>query len=184
MKKKVFSAFLLAGALAVTPMGGAFLSMVATASSNNTVSAGSSNTLRSSDDVHIELEEQVAVAESGAVVSLQGVTTLSNGDMKLLLAKDVTLVMEYTYAGVDYVVTIPAGAALDDDIRWYGPLYLASLFGNGETVVEDATYTVQAGDTLSKIARKVGMTLNELVAKNSQITDINRIKVGQQINIK
>lgn len=45
------------------------------------------------------------------------------------------------------------------------------------------TYTVQAGDTLSKIASRNGLTLAELLRENPQITDPNRIKLGDIINV-
>jgi nucleoid-associated protein YgaU len=45
------------------------------------------------------------------------------------------------------------------------------------------TYVVVAGDTLSKIARKHGVTNDELLAANPQITNPNRIKVGDEIVI-
>lgn len=45
------------------------------------------------------------------------------------------------------------------------------------------TYTVQAGDTLSKIASRNGLTLAELLLENPQITDPNRIKLGDIINV-
>ena len=45
------------------------------------------------------------------------------------------------------------------------------------------TYTVVKGDTLSAIAKKYGITLQELLKANPQITNPNLIKVGQVINI-
>ena len=44
-------------------------------------------------------------------------------------------------------------------------------------------YTVQSGDSLSRIARRHGMKLSDLLACNPQITDPNRIQVGQTINL-
>ncbi len=44
------------------------------------------------------------------------------------------------------------------------------------------THTVQAGETLRKIADLYGLTLDDLVARNA-ITDVNRIFVGQVLNI-
>lgn len=44
-------------------------------------------------------------------------------------------------------------------------------------------YIVQPGDTLSVIARRFGITLQQLLAVNPQITDPNRIFPGQRINI-
>jgi LysM repeat protein len=45
------------------------------------------------------------------------------------------------------------------------------------------TYVIKAGDTLSKIATEYGLTLDELLAANPDITDPNRITEGQQIII-
>jgi LysM repeat protein len=45
------------------------------------------------------------------------------------------------------------------------------------------TYTVVKGDTLSAIAKKYGITLQELLKANPQIKNQNLIKVGQVINI-
>lgn len=45
------------------------------------------------------------------------------------------------------------------------------------------TYVVQVGDTLFKIAKKFGVTLNALIASNPQIKNPNTITPGQVINI-
>src|SRR5437868_4405926 len=45
------------------------------------------------------------------------------------------------------------------------------------------TYTVKAGDTLSKIAARNGLTLAQLLQANPQITDPNRIKIGDVLNL-
>lgn len=46
-----------------------------------------------------------------------------------------------------------------------------------------ATYTVQRGDYLSKIANFCGVTLSQLISANPEITNINRIFPGQVIRI-
>lgn len=119
----------------------------------------------------------------------KGVTALSNSVMKeLLKRKDVSLKLEFTYEGKDYVIIIPAGQAVDNDIPWYGPLYLAQQFGNrvgSDTSAASGTaavYEVQSGDCLSKIAAANNMTLKQLLAKNPQIKDPDKIAVGQKIN--
>ena len=133
---------------------------------------------------------QIKTAEAGSTVVLdEGITTLSNAVMKELLKKgDVSLKLEFTYNEEEYVIVIPAGAALDNDIPWYGPLYLAQQYGNSAVMEtpaaaeEGGVYEVKRGDTLSKIAAANNMTLKQLLAKNPQIKDANRISVGQKIN--
>ncbi len=44
-------------------------------------------------------------------------------------------------------------------------------------------YTVQRGDTLKKIAARLGTSLEALVKANPQVTNINLIYVGQKLNI-
>jgi peptidoglycan DL-endopeptidase CwlS len=45
------------------------------------------------------------------------------------------------------------------------------------------TYTIQPGDTLGLIAQRYGITVEELAALNN-ITDINRIEVGDVLRIR
>jgi murein DD-endopeptidase MepM/ murein hydrolase activator NlpD len=45
------------------------------------------------------------------------------------------------------------------------------------------TYTVKAGDTISKIAARNGLTVAQLLQANPQISDPNRINVGQVLNL-
>jgi peptidoglycan endopeptidase LytE len=45
------------------------------------------------------------------------------------------------------------------------------------------TYTVQKGDTLRKIATRIGVTVNDILAVNPQITNLSLIFVGQVINL-
>lgn len=193
MKKKVLSAFLLAGALVVAPVGSGFLSGIASASSNNSAGAGSSsssnNTVKPApvvtSTVQEDVSDRIADAKSGDVIEITGVTSLSNGNMKELSKKsNVTLVMKYTYKDVNYVITIPSGEALDDDVEWYGPLYLAAHFGNGVKAAKNSSYIVRSGDTMMKIAQANSMTLAELVKKNPQIANPNLIRVGEEIKIK
>ena len=45
------------------------------------------------------------------------------------------------------------------------------------------TYTVKSGDTLGKIANRNGVTVPQLLSANPQITDPNKIKVGDVLNV-
>lgn len=138
-------------------------------------------------DFENETCSRIQTAEAGSTIVMdEGVTTLSNAMMKELLEKgDVSLRLEFTYEDEDYVIIIPAGAALDNDIPWYGPLYLAAHFGNSagteNTSSAGGTYVVKSGDTLSKIAAANNMTLKDLLAKNPQIKDANKIAAGKKI---
>ena len=131
------------------------------------------------------LEPRIETAQSGDVIQMQDVTTLSSSEVKQLLENGLTLEMEYTYEGVDYKVRIPAGASMDESIPWYGPLYLAQHYGVSRLVGTCAAggpcYTVQKGDTLGKIARANYMSLAELTAKNPQIKNADVIIPGQTI---
>lgn len=135
------------------------------------------------------IESRLAAAQSGSVVKItkeDNINTLSNADMKELLKRgDVALEMEYTYEGVDYRIYIPAGAAMDNDIPWYGPLYLAQYYSVNNAQAAGVTdyVVVRLGDTLGKIDRANGMTVNELAAKNPQIKNPNKIFSGQIIYI-
>lgn len=140
---------------------------------------------------------QIKAAESGSTVVMEkGVSTLSNAIMKELAAKgDVSLKLEFTYEEEEYVIVIPAGKAVNDDIPWYGPLYLAAQYGNSAKaaaapstpapapVEANKTYEVQRGDNMNKIATANNMTLTELLSKNPQIKNPNKIAVGQKINL-
>lgn len=60
---------------------------------------------------------------------------------------------------------------------------LASVLVAGQQIVHAAsTYTVQTGDTLSELADKFNMTVEDLV-KTNKISDANMIFVDQQIEV-
>lgn len=44
-------------------------------------------------------------------------------------------------------------------------------------------YVIATGDTLSKVARTFGLTLEELLAANPQIIDADKVAIGDEINI-
>ena len=67
--------------------------------------------------------------------------------------------------GGDYMVTVTAAQPKE-----------SVYFNSGD-------YAVKAGDTLSAIAKRNHMTLAELKAKNLQIMDLHKIRVGQKLNL-
>ncbi len=127
---------------------------------------------------------------------------LSNAEMKALLnKKTISLRMQYNYNGVEYDIIINAGTAMNDNIPYYGPLYLAALYPTTNIFVQGISlpfasydgvatmgvitgiYIARPGDSLYKIARQHGLTVFDLKMKNPQIKNINLIHVGQAIYI-
>jgi predicted chitinase/LysM repeat protein len=54
---------------------------------------------------------------------------------------------------------------------------------NAAATPASQTHTVKAGETLSGIAAKANTTVKDIVAANPEITNPNKISVGQQINV-
>jgi len=96
----------------------------------------------------------------------------------------ITFIYHVTYEGQEYTITIPAGKAVAyADTPWYGPLWLLANYGgnNAPTGAKgNGTYIVKAGDTLTGISVKIGVTIQYLVDKNN-IKNANVITVGQLI---
>ena len=114
--------------------------------------------------------------------------SLSYDIMKMLQDNpNITLVFSYRYLGKDYKVTIPGSLAVANPaVKWYGPVLLNILYGSSKTTANNAntattrTYTVNSGDTLSGIAKKLNTTVRNL-AKLNNIKDPDRISIGQLI---
>lgn len=58
-----------------------------------------------------------------------------------------------------------------------------SNLSNNTNTNTDEMYSVKKGDTLSSIARRNGISLQELLKNNSHIKDPNKIYVGDKINL-
>lgn len=73
---------------------------------------------------------------------------------------------------------------LDVPVRTEQAAAPAALTATGEpAATAGTTYTVQAGDTLVKIAARFSVTVRAILAANPQITNADRIYVGQRIAI-
>ena len=66
----------------------------------------------------------------------------------------------------------------------HGGQYLVTVTDAAAKGVAAEGYTVVSGDTMSRIAVKIGTTLRALKAANPQIADINKIRPGQVIKIQ
>lgn len=137
MKKGIVMTAAIALAAVAVPFGASTLSTVAVASENNTVSAATGTTAVSGTTVFENyvgnVGSEITDAKDGETVKItrdKNINALPNSLMKdLYEKKTVSLELEYTFEGKEYTVTIPAGAAENNDIPWYGPLYLQMRYG-------------------------------------------------------
>ncbi len=136
MKKKLLMTAAIAFAVFAVPFGSSALSTVSVASENNTVASGNNTVSTGStafDNYCDNVGTEIAQAKDGETIKItrdKNINALPNSIMKdLFKKKTVALELEYTFEGKEYKVTIPAGAAEDNDIPWYGPLYLQMRYG-------------------------------------------------------
>ncbi len=110
---------------------------------------------------------------------------LPNYIMKVLYAHpELSLNFKYSYEGKDYEIYIAPGTATNDDIPWYGPLWLAEHYSveNVNAPAEHGTYIVVRGDSLSKIAKKFGTSVSKLMELNPSIKNKNLIYAGMELS--
>ena len=118
---------------------------------------------------------------TGTYIWTEG-TSLPFEIIKMMRDADFTLEFRYSYEGVDYVVKINKYNAPKEDLDWYGPCYLAGLNSKVGTLSGNV-YTVAEGESLSSIAARFNTTVEDIMAKNPEITDADYIYVGQKINL-
>ena len=95
---------------------------------------------------------------------------------------DATLNYKLTYKGESYDLYIPGKFVQTSiDIKWYGPEWLIAHFGNitKDTAVS-GEYTIVKGDCVTKIAKKLGVTVDHLKELND-FDNINLIYPGNTI---
>ena len=46
-----------------------------------------------------------------------------------------------------------------------------------------ASYKIKSGDTVSQIAKRMGVRIQDIVAANPNLKDVNKIRIGQSLNI-
>ncbi|MBO4703060.1 MAG: InlB B-repeat-containing protein [Lachnospiraceae bacterium] len=136
------------------------------------------------DDLRLALNI-AAEPDSEKTVEYSGDFALPYEIMNFLVNHpDITFVYHVTYEGQEYTITIPAGKAVAyADTPWYGPLWLLANYGgnNAPTGAKgNGTYVVKAGDTLTGISVKLGVTIQYLVDKNG-IKNPDYIVEGQEL---
>lgn len=77
----------------------------------------------------------------------------------------------------DAIVWTPKPPPVPQPVKIFLPAILK------DAVAKPASYVVKAGDTLGAIARRFGMALADVLQLNPQVTDANRIDVGQIIRL-
>lgn len=46
-----------------------------------------------------------------------------------------------------------------------------------------ASYKIKSGDTISQIAKRMGVRIQDIISANPNLKDVNKIRVGQSLNI-
>jgi LysM repeat protein len=82
------------------------------------------------------------------------------------------------------VIILPAGRSegiIPQDLR---RIYVWQRERNGGRVeLDEHLYLVKSGDSLTRIARSYGLTLEKLLVANPQIDDPNQLRRGELVNI-
>jgi len=100
--------------------------------------------------------------------TLKQIATLFNTSMEVLLKLNPAITnANLIYAGQRLSVPVPGST-----------IPVPTPLPTGGQV-----YTVRRGDTLNKIATRLGTTLDALIKANPQVTDVNKIYVGQKLNL-
>ena len=83
-----------------------------------------------------------------------------------------------------YTTTFTTGKLSHGSYIFQGYIYIGDWDKKPAPTPSAVYYTVVKGDTLSKIARKYGTTVQKLLQLNTDIKDANKIYVGQKIRVK
>lgn len=80
---------------------------------------------------------------------------------------------------------IAKARAMKKDVPQYTPRQMMKMYPNANKVPQDMRqyYNVQAGDTVSGIAKKNGIPFNRIKAMNPNVKNFDKIRVGQPIRI-
>ena len=110
----------------------------------------------------------------------------ATGKFDILTDNKYTTSGDYLLKG-DILVTKTKGhvvAAVSDGAKVSQPAPTPTPSSSSSSTSGDVYYTVQKGDTLSKIAKNYNTTVDEIMKLNPQIKNPNVINVGQKIKVK
>lgn len=113
-----------------------------------------------------------------------------NGKKKLTYISDKAKALKYKPADDEMVMTFHRWFSLTKSCPGDWFMMRAGIFAEQVTKRLDPTpqpeeyYTVKRGDNLSKIAKKYGKTVDEIMRLNPQIKNKNLINIGQLIRVK
>ncbi len=126
-----------------------------------------------------KVEDATVYLTTGDSLPLSVLKTLKN-------CPGVTLDFRCTYKGEELHFVLKGGEKLviNENIPWYGPLFLKSVYGvaGEEKQANTEVYVIRRGDSLYRIARRLGISITELLKKNPQVKNPNRIWVGQVLH--
>ena len=88
------------------------------------------------------------------------------------------------FSGAVFVSQVPTGLEefSDAELANYGARFAPDV-PSLSSIARGSYHTVGAGESLSAIAAAAGVSLQEILTHNSQLTDPNTIQVGDQIYI-
>lgn len=127
--------------------------------------------------------EYAITTGSTETISWKGDGALPNYIMKKLFNNpSLSLDYKFTYEGVEHEVYIGPGQATNDDIEWFGPMWLLGQYGEkSDAPAVHGEYVIAKGDTLNKLATKFNTTVDELMRLNPYIKDRNKIYPGNTL---
>ncbi len=127
------------------------------------------------------LDEVLNAAEPVTVVYNDGPSLPNFVVDKIMTNPNITVVMDVEYEGEKFHFELTKellASIYKPDVLWYGPRYLVTA------KIEPVYHTIARDETLNIVCGLYGITLDNLLALNPEITNPNVVYAGQQVRIK